>query len=57
MTHRGRPRKDVGDRRVLAVRLPIDLYKRVHHRAVDDECGVQDVVTAALTAYLKRRGK
>ena len=55
MTHRGRPRKEVGDRRVLAVRLPTALYKAVHHEAVDREVAVQDVVANALTAYLKRR--
>ena len=58
MTHRGRPRKHLpGDRKVLAVRLPTDIYKRVHHLAIEQDAAVQDVVQAALTMFLARMEK
>lgn len=39
------------DSKVLAVRLPSDLYKQVHHRSVDEGRPVREIVMEALEQY------
>jgi hypothetical protein len=36
-----------------SVGLPRELWKAAHLRALDEGCDLQDVITAALAAYLK----
>ncbi len=38
-----------------SIKLPKDLWKKAHHRAVDDGVDLQDVIARALASYLKER--
>ena len=40
-----------------SVALSRDLWKRAHVRALDEGCDMQDVIAAALEAYLKKPAK
>ena len=37
--------------------IPLELHKQAKRRAIDDECDLSDVVTAALRAYLSETGE
>lgn len=39
------------------LRLPADLMKAAKHLAVERECSLQDVLAAALKAYLPKGGR
>jgi metal-responsive CopG/Arc/MetJ family transcriptional regulator len=41
--------------KVVAVRLPVGLWREVQHRAVDEDRSAQELVADALRDYLKRR--
>ncbi len=38
------------------LRLPAELLKRAKHLAIERGCSLQDIVTAALNSYLKKKG-
>ena len=40
--------------KVLAVKLPPDLYKAVHHRSVDEGRSVKAIVEEALTRFIEK---
>ena len=45
------------DYQKTSLKLPKDLWRRAHIRALDDGVDLQDIVARALEAYLKKGGK
>jgi len=46
-------RKETRDTVKTSVALPRELWKAAHVRALDEDLDLQDVIAAALAAYLK----
>ncbi len=46
-------RKETGDTVKTSVALPRELWKAAHVRALDEDLDLQDVIAAALAAYLR----
>jgi predicted transcriptional regulator len=41
--------------RVMAVKLPDEVYKAIHHRAVDEQRPVRSIVIEALERFLSQQ--
>jgi hypothetical protein len=42
--------------KIVATRLPVELWREIQHRALDEGRPVQALVTDALELYLRSRG-